>query len=97
MAKADCSPGGLGTKNDEPQGVAVVIAFVVVLRSQFDWVVRCPRCGMVGHIWASEDEHAFRRNPHFDIEEVSSGFRVKNKGFSALDTEIVCEKCNVVV
>jgi RecJ-like exonuclease len=69
----------------------------MALRSQFDWVVRCPKCGAIGHIWASEDEHVVRRNAHFAIDEISSGFSLLKMGSSALDTDIVCEKCNVVV
>ena len=70
---------------------------MVAIRNQFDWVVRCPKCGAIGHVWASEDEYAFRRNPHFSVDEISGGFGVKRKGYSALDTEVVCNKCNVIV
>ncbi len=48
----------------------------MALRSQFDWPVRCPKYGAIGHVWASEDDHAFRRNPHFGIEEISPWFIV---------------------
>ena len=66
-------------------------------RDRFDWELVCPKCAAKGRVHVSEDDYPFMRDPHFTVDEISPGFSVKKKGRSAPGTEIICDKCQVVI
>lgn len=63
-------------------------------RDHYVWDLVCPVCETSGVARVSEDARPQSQTLHFSVDEVSEGFRVGRLGKSAIDTEIVCVKCN---
>lgn len=57
--------------------------------------LNCPNCGLRGVAEVSEEDYPFTENRRFSVDEVTSGFSVRNSGSIVTEMEIICSACNL--
>jgi len=64
----------------------------VAAREKFRTSIECPKCKQQGILHHSEDDHAYIKNVHRELDRVEGGFKAEMHG--KLETKVICQKCS---